>query len=147
MQSEHNGFTGFISSAARVMGIAVVVALLVGLVVAQTRKPAESKAEPKADIVRGTVVAVEPQAIVVKDRQGDSRRVEVERNTLVMSDEEDFSMASLPDIELSLKDLSAGDAVEVVVEPGQKTPTAGIVTRLTSLTGTEVARSAAPRRH
>ena len=147
MRSEQNGFSGVISSAARVMGIAVVVALLVGLVVAQTRKPAEAKAEPKADIVRGTVVAVEPEAIILKDRQGETRRVAVERNTLVMSDEEDFSMASLPDIELSVKDLAAGDAVEVVVEPDQKTPVAGIVTRLSSLTGTEVARSAASRHH
>jgi hypothetical protein len=147
MKSEQNGFSGVVSSVARGMGIAVVIALLVGFVVAQTKRPVAAKAEPKADVVRGTVVTVEPQAIVVKDRQGQTRRVAVERNTLVMSDEEDFSMASLPDIELSVKDLAAGDAVEVVVEPDQKIPTAGIVTRLTSLTGTEVARSASPRRH
>jgi hypothetical protein len=142
MKSEHNGGLGVFSSLARVMGIAVVVALLVGLVLAQSRKPVATKAE----IVRGTIVAVEAEAIVVKDRKGEARRMAVEKNTLVMSDAEDFSMASLPDIELSVMDLAAGDAVEVVVEPDQKTPTAGIVTRLSSLTGTEVARTVDTRR-
>jgi len=55
-----------------------------------------------------------------------------------MSDDEDFSVANLQDIRLSVADLAAGDTVEVIVEHGRR---AGIVTRVSPIAPTAVARS------
>ena len=60
---------------------------------------------------------------------------------MVLSDDEDFSVANLPEIELSASDLAAGDRVEVVVARGQSHLVAGIVTRLSPIDATATAKA------
>ena len=127
----------------RVMRAAVLVLLvvgLVGMVLGQSRTHAAKSDGAASDgVVRGTVVATSPAALEVRDARGVVHRVSVDGNTLVLSDDEDFSVANLPDIELAVKDLSKGDLVEVVVEPRQSR--AGIVTRISPIDPTATARA------
>ena len=127
----------------RIVGIVALLAVLIGVVFAQRRGYTAEKSAPNG-IVRGTVVAVSPAAIEVRDAQGTLRRLAVDRTTLVLSDAEDFSVATLPDIQLAVSDLSDGDRVEVIVEPDQKRLVAGIVTRLSPIDATSTAK-AGPR--
>jgi len=60
---------------------------------------------------------------------------------LIMSDAEDFSMATLPTIQLTLDDLARGDAVELVIEGSKDDGRAGIVTRLGASHSDAVARA------
>ena len=127
----------------RAGALIAIVAALVGVVLAQSRvHAARTDGAPAAQseaIVRGTVVAASPAAIEVRDARGALHRVAVDANTLVLSDDEDFSVANLPDIELAVKDLSKGDLVEVVVEP--RASRAGIVTRISPIDATATARA------
>lgn len=133
--------------AVRVVAILALVAAFFGVVLGQQRTPTAKTAETARaeDIVRGTVVSASSSAIEVRDARGALHRVAVNATTLVLSDAEDFSVANLPDIQLAVSDLSAGDSVEVVVEPDQHRPVAGIVTRLSPIEPTATAK-AAPRR-
>lgn len=95
---------------------------------------------PKSDegIVRGVVVSASDKALEVRDAKGAVRRVSVDGTTLVMTDDKDFSVANLPDIELKAKDLAKGDLVEVVVASNDR---AGIVTRVSPIEATDTARN------
>ena len=120
--------------------LVVLVAAIVGIVLGQSRTQAARPGdEPGEGIVRGTVVAAGPAAIQVRDAKGVVHSVGVDANTLVLSDAKDFSVANLPDIELAVRDLAKGDLVEVVVEP--RGSRAGIVTRLSPIDTTAVARA------
>lgn len=100
----------------------------------------EKTAAPAKDdaIVRGVVVSASDKTIEVRDAKGDVRRVAVDRSTLVLTDDKDFSAANLPDIELTAKDLTKGDLVEVVVSSNDR---AGIVTRVSPIEATDTARN------
>ena len=123
--------------------LGLLTAALVSVILGQDRTHAArtdgAPSEPTEAVVRGTVVATGPAAIEVRDRQGTLHRVAVDANTLVLSDDKDFSVANLPDIELAVKDISKGDVVEVVVEP--RGSRAGIVTRISPVDATATARA------
>jgi len=127
----------------RAGALIAVVAVLVGVALAQSgTQAARTDSAPgvaSEAIVRGTVVAASPAAIEVRDARGALHRVAVDTNTLVLSDDKDFSVANLPDIELAVKDLSKGDLVEVVLEP--RGSRAGIVTRISPIDATATARA------
>lgn len=95
--------------------------------------------QDRTGILRGTVVATSDRAIDVRDERGIVRSVAVDGTTLVMSDDEDFSIANLPDIRISVADLASGDLVEIVVQGERR---AGIVTRLSPIDPTATARVA-----
>ena len=134
-------------SAVRSVAVLALVLTLCGVVLARQRAHAAAPAETRKseDIVRGTVVSASPAAIEVRDAKGALHRVAVSATTLVLSDAEDFSVANLPNIELAVSDLSAGDRVEVVVEPDQSRSVAGIVTKISPIDATATAK-ADPRR-
>jgi hypothetical protein len=131
----------------RAATLVLFVAALVGVALAQSRthaaRPEGPQSAPSEAIVRGTVVAAGPAALEVRDARGTLHRVAVDANTLVLSDDKDFSVANLPDIELAVRDLSKGDLVEVVVEP--RGARAGIVTRISPIDATATARARQPR--
>ncbi len=124
----------------RTVGVAMIVTVLAVVVFGQQR--AQTSEKPKGgDIVRGTVVSATPSAIEVRDKTGAVQTVAVSDTTLVLADDEDFSVANLPNIELTATDLSAGDAVEVVVESGKTRLVAGIVTRISPIDASATARA------
>ena len=130
--------TGF--RAGRIFGFMVLTTLFCGgLGGALAQRPDPMPAETPApvvaparadEIVRGTVVAVEPKQIAVRDEDGTVRTLKVATTTLVISDAEDFSIANMPDIQLEVSDLRTGDEVEVVLEPNARELRAGIVTKM-----------------
>ncbi len=98
---------------------------------APAKSPASVAAEARSEgIVRGTVVAAEPERIVVRAEDGTESTLKVVPTTLVISDAEDFSIANMPEIQLEVADLRTGDEVEVVLEPVAHELRAGIVTKM-----------------
>jgi hypothetical protein len=133
-----------IRSAAQAMALVAAVVALVVVALGQGRPhaaPAAENAKENAKVVRGTVVSASQAAIEVRDDRGLMHRMTVDTTTLVLTDDEDFSVANLPDIQLAARDLSAGDRVEVVVRPDGTRSLAGIVTRLSPIGATATARA------
>lgn len=144
-RSEQADYRGDGYRAGRVFGIVLLAAVLFGVVgvgaFAQKSQPAPAVEEPENGIVRGTVVAVEADRLKVRDNAGVVREMEVNGTTLVITDDEDFSIANMAEIQLEVGDLSAGDAVEVVLEPNPDHLRAGIVTRMSAIAATATATS------
>lgn len=144
------GTKGVRQRAARVLGffvIALVLCSVFGVVLAQRPEPlretepvALETATAEEGIVRGQVVAVSDDRIAVRSADGVVRKMSVNATTLVISDEEDFSIANMPEIQLEMDDIAKGDLVEVVIEPDTGELKAGIVTRLSLFDSTAVAK-------
>ena len=123
-------------------GVALAVGLLGSACAAQvTADEPQAAGDPLGEVIVGRIVAVEPGVLVVRDAAGETRRFVLHDTTLMLSDEEEFSYANLSDIELTAADLARGDRVEIVIEASPGEQAAGIVTRLSSPTGEQVARS------
>lgn len=95
-------------------------------------------------VLRGRIVATDQSAVEIEDMHGRITRLAVSPATVVLSDAEDFSVATMSDITLGVRDLSRGDAVEIVLDPKAARTSAGIITRISPIEPTATACATNP---